>query len=312
MRIAYLGVPEAGIVCFNAVMQAKKNVTTVVTPPPNHPMHNIMANLVEQCNIPYIYFEKSPKEEKFIQAFKESKPDIAVVCAFDHKLPKELLEIPPLGFINCHPSLLPDYRGGNPFFHVIANDEKRTGVTIHYMDEGFDTGDIISQWVTDVAPDETIGTLFNRLNLQTTYMVLEILNNLENGHQVQRAPQITVGEHKRAPIVYQEKGDTIINWVKDAAYIERFTRALNPFFGATTYFRGCAIKIWSANYSPENKYDNYPPGTIAKVTKDNISIVTGKGLVFPTSLQIGSFLISDIKDFIRRTNPQPGEAFTAG
>ncbi|EKE02243.1 MAG: Methionyl-tRNA formyltransferase [uncultured bacterium] len=309
MKIAFFGVPEAGIVCLNALMQHKKNIIAVIPPIPSHPVYSMMVGLAEQYSIPVLGFNSSPKEENFINAFRDLKADVAVVCSFDHLLPAELIEIPPLGFINCHPSLLPEYRGGNPFFHVIANGEKKTGVTIHYMDPSFDTGDIISQWEGDVAPDETLGTLFNRSNLQTTHMLIDVINRLEKGEKITGTPQIKEGNYKRASIILPEKGHTIIDWSKDAAYTERFTRALNPFFGAITYFRGCMLKIWSG-VCMENQMVNQQPGTIINVTPDNIAIATGKGLFFPTCFQVGNFVISDIKDFINRTNPQVGESFT--
>ncbi|OGH98165.1 MAG: hypothetical protein A2104_05965 [Candidatus Melainabacteria bacterium GWF2_32_7] len=309
MKIAFFGVPEAGIVCFNTLMQHKKNIIVVVPPTPSHYAYGMMVGLAEQYNVPCLAFNSSPKEENFINAFRKLQPDLAVVCSFDHLLPPELLEIPPLGFINCHPSLLPQYRGGNPFFHGIVNNEKKTGITIHYMDNSFDTGDIISQWETNIEPDETLGTLFNRLNLQTTHMLIDIINKLEKGEKPARKPQLKNGDFKLAPNIIPEKGHTLIDWSKDAAYIDRFVRALNPFLGAITSFRGCIIKIWSGVYL-ENHTDNHQPGTVISVTQDNIAIATGKGIFFPTCLQVGNFVISDVRDFIRRTNPQIGEVFT--
>ena len=91
---------------------------------------------------------------------RELQPDVAIVCSFNFLLPKELYEIPKFGTINCHPSLLPDYRGANPYFHVINNNEKQTGITFHYVDETFDTGDIITQIPVDIYENDTMGSLF--------------------------------------------------------------------------------------------------------------------------------------------------------
>ena len=151
----------------------------------------------------------------------------------------------------------------------------------------------------------------NFFSCAITHCFFDIITRLENGETIEGIQQDKTGSYKKAPNVYMDNGDTLIDWLKDAAYVERFIRALNPFFGAMTYFRGCPIKIWSGNYSTEQKYKNLIPGTIAKASRDNISIVTGNGIYFPTSLQIGSYIISDIKEFIRRTNPQAGEVFTS-
>lgn len=310
MKIVFWGVPDAGILCLNALVQKGKNITAVVPPVPSHPAHKLMLDLSNQYNIPCLFFNNSPKEEKFIDAFKKLKPDVAIVFSFDHRLPQELLNIPSLGFINYHPSLLPDYRGGNPFFHVIANNEEKTGVTLHYMNNNFDTGDIIAQWETVIAPDETMGTLFDRLNIQGVKMVIDIVENLEKGETLERIPQPEKGNYKLAPIVHPEKGETLINWTKDAASIERFVRALNPYFGALTCFRGCFIKFWNGYYNPDFKNHGYTPGTVLQVSREGISIVTGNGLFFPTCVQIGNFVITDIRDFINRTSIQAGELFT--
>ena len=87
-----------------------------------------------------ITFDKSMQEESFLRKVKSVQPDLAVVCSFNKKLPKELLRIPKDGVVNLHPSKLPDYRGGNPYSHVIINGEKESAITLHYMDENFDTG----------------------------------------------------------------------------------------------------------------------------------------------------------------------------
>jgi len=145
MKVIFFGIPDLGLICLGELIKRKTNIIAVVPPVPNHPTHKLMVNTAKQNGISSLFFKTSPKEPTFIDSFRRLQPDLAVVCAFDHLLPEELLEIPPLGFINCHPSLLPDYRGGNPYFHVIANGEKETGITVHYMDKTFDTGDVICQ-----------------------------------------------------------------------------------------------------------------------------------------------------------------------
>ena len=308
MKIIFFGIPDLGITCFEALKQKTNSIIAIVPPVPDHFGHNIMLNIAKQNNLPVLFFNKSPKEKDFVEKFRALEPDLAVVCAFDHKIPKELLEIPKLGFVNCHPSLLPDYRGGNPYFHVIANGEAKTGVTIHYMDENFDCGDILAQWQTDIIQNETIGTLLYRLNLQTANMIADVVEKIESGNTPQRIPQEKRDNLNNAPIIHPEKGDTIINWSKDAVEIDRFVRACNPIYGANASFRGCVIRVWSGTYSAQiNK--QHKPGSIAMVSKDNIAIATGKGLFMPRVIQLASFLITDVEDFIKRVHPQVGESF---
>ena len=114
-------------------------------------------------NLNFIEYD-SLKDENFLNTLRDLDIDIAVVCSFNYKIPKVMLDIPKDGFVNVHPSLLPKYRGGNPYSAVIMNGEKESGVTLHLMDEGFDTGDILLQKTFKINPTETMGTLFNKTN----------------------------------------------------------------------------------------------------------------------------------------------------
>ena len=102
----------------------------------------------------------------------------------------------------------------------------------------------------------------------------------------------------------------MIDWSKDAAEIERFVRACNPIFGALPFFRGCIIKIWSGLYTYEQQNNEHKPGSIVMVSQNNLAIATGKGLFLPKAFQLANFLITDVQDFIKRTNPKVGESFT--
>lgn len=306
MKIIFLGIPDLGLFCLNALLEKKKNIVAIVTPAASHPSYGMVVEIAGLHGIPVLTFKNSPDESDFIEVFKSFNPDIAVVCAFDHKIPEELLKVPPLGFVNCHPSLLPLYRGGNPYFHALVNNEKKTGVTFHYMDSGFDTGDIIAQGEIDIRPDETFGTIFNRLNMKSAEMLVNVVNRFENEGKVSGVSQNKTEKYLKAPNVNVER-DTLIDWTKDADCIERLIRACNPIYGATSYFRNCAVKIWSAEFI--DKKSGNEPGTIVKVSDDSLAIATGKGLLIPKTLQIGFFMITDIKDFIRRVSPQVGESF---
>lgn len=307
MRIVYFGVPDAGLFCLGELLRAKKNIVGIVPPAPSHQMHELMVETALQNGIKSVFFEKTLQEQSFLEGLRELNPDIGVVFTFDHRIPKEVLEIPKLGFINYHPSLLPEYRGGSPLFYAIANRDKKTGITIHYMDESFDTGDIIAKWQTNIDPDETLGTLFSRMNTQGINMMLDIISGMEKGEFPQRIKQDISGTYRKAPTIKIEKGHTLIDWNWEAQYIEAFVRALNPYFGAMSFFRGCDIKIWSGSYVPNFHDKKVQPGDVYKVSKEAFSIATGKGLFFPHCVQLNNFMITDVKDFIRRVNPASGE-----
>ncbi|MEI7474544.1 MAG: methionyl-tRNA formyltransferase [bacterium] len=309
MKIIFFGIPDLGAICLNSLMLANKNIVAVVPPKTSHPGYETLCNIANNYNLKLIPFENSPNEPEFIEKIKQVQADIAVVAAFDNLLPKELLETTRLGFLNCHPSLLPKYRGGNPYFHVIADGESKTGITLHFMDETFDTGDIVTQWETDIDQNETFGTLFSRLNFKTAELLVKTINEIESGTPIKRIKQDKSSIYPKAKGVVPNSKDVLIDWSKESIEIERFIRACNPFFGAMTHYRNCPVKIWNCEYSTEKKYNNNPPGTIINISNDQLAISTGNGLIFPTVIQAGMFFTCEIKEFIKRAAPQKGEQF---
>ena len=209
------------------------------------------------------------------------------------------------GFINVHPSMLPKYRGGNPYSRVIMNGETETGVTIHFMDESFDTGDIIAQKAYHIHSKATMGTLFNELNVLGIELLLQVLQSYET-EPLPRIPQ-PKGDFISGKGL--DERDIFINYNKTAEEIERFIRGLNPFIIASTTFRGNLMKIIKAEVASDAFCIPHPAGTVAKIEDDKFFIATAKGLLVPTVLQFGSFFIGDSKDFIRIVNPKIGEEF---
>lgn len=290
-------------ICLEGLLSAGVNIVGVMGAKPNHNTFSSFKSYVESKNLNYIDWTDL-KDEKFIQTIKDLDIDAAVVCSFNYKIPKVLLDCAKEGFINIHPSLLPKYRGGNPYSNVILNGEKETGITIHFMDEDFDTGDIIVQKTVPLLDFETMGTLFNRLNFMGMELLLNVLKEFES---------------KTLPRKKQEKGefvfgkgikddDLLINYTDTAEEIERFIRALNPFLFASTTFRGNLMKVFSA-YFVEEDASAYPIGSIAKIKDNNVYIATSKGFILPKAMQFGSFFAGSSADFIRILSPKVGEEF---
>lgn len=172
------------------------------------------------------------------------------------------------------------------------------------MDENFDTGDIIDQKKIGVTQMETMGTLFNRLNIVAFNMLLDTLKKYEKSPlKAEKQPQ---GDFPKGKI----NGEDIIfiDYKKHAIEIERFVRALNPFIIAATNFRKNVVKVFAAEIVDEKT--SCAAGSIVAVNDDKLYIATGNGLFVPTVLQFGSFFIGSSKDFIRILNPQVGEKFT--
>ena len=301
-KVLFVGIPDMAYVCLDSLLVSGVNIVGVLGPKKSHPTYSNFKKFVKSREQNFIEYDKLD-DPFFIQKIRNLNADIAVVCSFNYKVPKILLNSVKDGFINVHPSLLPKYRGANPYSAVIANNERETGVSLHFMDENFDTGDIIDQKKLIINPKETMGTLFNRLNLLAINMLQETFEKYENS---------------QLPRIKQPKGDFIstknvkddlflINYATTADEIERFLRSLNPFLTASTTFRKNYVKIYSAEVI--NKNAKEPPGTIVKVENNKFLIVTKQGLLSPTALQFGSFFVGSARDFIKILSPKVGERF---
>lgn len=289
---------------LDGLLMSGVNIVGVLGPKKDHSMFHSFKNFVINRGLNYIDYDELD-EPQLIEKVKSLNVDVAVVCSFNYKVPKVLMETTKDGFINVHPSMLPKYRGGNPYTRVIMNGETETGVTVHFMDDGFDTGDIIAQKAYHIHSKATMGTLFNELNVIGIELLLQVLQLYET----QELPRIPQPKGDFISGKGLEDREIFINYNKTAEEIERMIRALNPFIIASTTFRGNLMKIMRAEVASDAYSIPHPAGTVSKIEDDKFFISTAKGLIVPTVLQFGSFFIGDSKDFIRIVNPKIGEEF---
>lgn len=301
-RILFVGIPDMAYICLDGLTRAGVDIVGVLGPKKEHPTYSDFRRFVKKKNLNFIEYDNLD-ETSLINNVESLNADIATVCSFNYKVPKVLLESVKDGFINVHPSLLPKYRGANPYTAAILNGEMETGVTLHFMDENFDTGDIIAQRKINLSEFETMGTLFNRTNLIALEMLMATIKGYEHG-ELERIKQ-PEGEYPKGTILAEES--LFIDYTKTAHEINRLVRALNPFILARTIFRGTLTKILSADIIEDNTKTT--PGEIIKVDSDRLYISTGQGLIAPTSMQFGSFFASTSKEFIQILNPKVGEKF---
>ena len=303
-RILFVGIPDMAYIGLDGLLMAGVNIVGVLGPKKDHSMFHDFKNFVLARGLNYIDYDQLD-ESQLIEKVKKLDVDAAVVCSFNYKIPRVLMSATRDGFINVHPSMLPKYRGGNPYSRVIMNGETETGVTIHFMDEGFDTGDIIAQKAYHIHSKATMGTIFNELNVLGIELLLQGLQAYET-EELPRIPQPRGDFISGKGLV---DGEIFINYNRSAEEIERFIRALYPFILASTTFRGNMMKIMKAEVASDAFCIPHPAGTVAKIEDDKFFIATSKGLIVPTVLQFGSFFIGDSKDFIRIVNPKIGEEF---
>lgn len=304
-KVLFVGIPDMAYVCLDGLSMAGVNIAGVVGPKKDHPTYQAFKDFVYQRGLNFIEYE-ALDDVFFINKIKNLDADIAVVCSFNYKVPKMLLNSVKGGFINVHPSLLPKYRGPNPYSAAILGNEVETGVTLHFMDETFDTGDIISQKKIAVSEVETMGTLFNRTNILALDMLLETLQKFEKTElEKVKQPQ---GIFEIAPLIPEEL--LTINFSKSAIEINNLIRAVNPFILARTNFRGTMIKVLSADVVGTSSYSDDEVGSIVDIDENNFYIATKSGLLSLTSMQFGSFFAGTSKEFIKILNPRIGEKFS--
>lgn len=302
MKIIFMGTPDFAKECLEKVYNTKNEIVAVVTVP-DKPKGRGMKLI--PCEVKEFALEKGLKvyqpeklrnNEEIVNELKKLKPDVICVVAYGKIIPKEILEIPSLGCINVHPSMLPKYRGPAPIQWAVLNGDKETGVTTMYLDEGMDSGDIILQEKTLIDENETSGELWNRLAKVGAKLLVETLDKIEkNEAPRKKQPE----EFTLAPML--EKEMSKIDWEnKTATQIKNLVRGLNPIMGAVATLDDKKIKFWKVNnLSIEQFMEKYPefkeyenkllsvePGTIVYVdNKQGIYTMTKEGILQVLEIQ---------------------------
>ncbi|MBR1616745.1 methionyl-tRNA formyltransferase [bacterium] len=304
LRIIFAGIPDMAYICLNNLLNKKFDIVGVIPPRKTQVTSLAFKKFAKYKGMNLIEFQETPNEPACIEKIKALNADIGVVCAYDIKFTKEFLNTTKMGYLNCHPSLLPDYRGAMPYFHIIKNGETKSGVTIHYMDENFDTGDIICQKEFEILPWETMGTLFNRTNHMLSDTLAEVLWKIQAGLRVDRIPQDRTKPYKKAPKV---EGNFRINWNKNVSEISNLIRACNPFYGAVTYFRNTNVKILRASAIECLHESNC--GQIADCNEERLFVAAKDGIISVEVLQVGTWGIFSPKEFYHTFTPTRQEYF---
>ncbi len=256
MKLVFCGTPDFAVPSLERLAAAGYDIPLVVTQPdrPQGRGMELAAPPVKQSalklQLPVLQPEKIKKNEEFQAALAAIRPDAIIVVGYGRIVPPWMLNLPPLGNINVHASLLPKYRGAAPVQWAVANGEKITGVTTMRLDEGLDTGDILLQCEMEIRPDDTSLTLWSQLAAMGAGLLVETIRGLEQRAIVPRPQDHT--QATLAPILKKEDG--LIDFNRTARQIYDRLRGFQPWPGAYTIFRGKNLKIVAArvaNASPE-------------------------------------------------------------
>ena len=248
-----------------------------------------------------VYQPARVREQSFMDTVRALNPDVIVVSAFGQIIPKALLELPRYGCVNIHASLLPKYRGAAPIQWAVMDGEPVSGVTIMQMDEGLDTGDMLAKTEVPLEPDETGGSLFDKLSRAGAELLIRTLPALEQGTLT---PEKQPLESPTAYARMIRKEDGRIDWNLEAEAIERRIRGLNPWPSAYTELTGKILKIWRAEVLP--KESGQTPGTVTEAGKGGFCVQTGKGVLRLLEVQLEGKKRMDAQAFLRGFHAAPG------
>lgn len=326
LKILFMGTPDFAMESLKALYEAKYNIVGVVTNPdrPKGRGMKMIASPVKEYalekHLEVYQPEKVRNNEEFLNTVKKINPDLICVVAYGKILPKELLEIPKMGCINVHGSLLPKYRGAAPIQWAVLNGDKKTGITTMYMNEGMDTGDMILKEEVQIGKNETTGELWERLSKIGAKLLVETVEKIEDG----TAPREKQPEDfTMAPMLHKEMAN--IDWdKKDATQIKNLVRGLNPIMGAYTYLNGKKIKFWKVEkltteelaqkYNEMNEYMDYikkvQPGTVLfSNVKQGLYIKCNNDIISVIEIQGENSRKMNILDFLRGNSINAGEIF---
>jgi methionyl-tRNA formyltransferase len=302
MRIIFMGTPDFSVPVLDALVEAGHDIAAVYTQPPRpagrgkkerpSPVHARAGALGLTVRHPPNF--RDPAE---IDAFAALEADVAVVVAYGLILPQPVLDAPRKGCLNIHASLLPRWRGAAPIQRAIMAGDARTGVCIMQMEAGLDTGPVLLRRETEIRPDDTAGSLHDRLSEMGAAAIVEALASLDS---LTPTPQPAEGVTYAAKI---DKAEARIDWSRPAVEIDRQIRGLSPFPGAWCEQDGTRLKLLLSRVSAGQGV----PGT---VLDDSLTVACGKGAVQLLRLQRAGRGAMDAIEFLRGTPLKAGDRLT--
>ena len=307
MRLVFMGTPDIAATVLKRLYQEEYEIAAVVTNPdkPKGRSGQPVFSPVKEAALSHgteVLQPVKSGDPAFVERLRELAPDVIVVIAYGHILRKKVLDIPKLGCVNIHTSLLPKYRGAAPINQAVIDGCEVTGVTTMLMDEGMDTGDILLQKEIPIDPKETAGTLFDKLAAAGADLIVETLQGMKQGTIT---PKKQEGEPSYVHMMTKEDGR--VNWKKSAQEIERLIRGLDPWPGAYSFLDGRRIRLISADVLDADRAG--APGTLAGDSKSALKVNTGKGILLITRLQPEGKKPMDTADFLRGFHPGPDSRF---
>ncbi len=310
MRVIFIGQAPFGADALKYLLEQGENVVGVVTVPdvPGQKKPNPVKEVAQEKGLPLIQ-PRGMRGAEVHEWVKELSPDLLALAFVTDIVPGSLIQLATHGGINFHPSLLPKYRGGTAINWAVLSGEKETGVTIHYIDEGLDTGDIIIQEKVDIDPDDTVVSLyFNKLYPLGVKMVAEAVKLIREG----RAPRIPQDESKASYQPLITEADVVIDWRGGLQQVYNTIRGGNPTPGATTYLRGEKVKIWEAVPLYEPPPAGVSPGEVFAVEEGSFQVAADDGSLLVKRMQFPATKKIAAAEALSEGLLKKGDRFDAG
>ena len=298
LRVVFIGTPEFSVPSLEAIIKAGAQVVGVITAPDRKSGRGMKTtpSAVKLCAMKHDIPVLQPtnlKNSEFQDELKSLRADIQIVIAF-RMLPVDVWNMPPLGTVNLHASLLPNYRGAAPINWAIINGEEKTGLTTFKLKHEIDTGDVLLQKELLISNDETAGELHDRMMLEGADLVVDTLLKLVSDEIVPQAQKYSTTD-KKAPKIFKE--DCEIDWNKGGIEIFNLIRGLSPYPAARTRLDNKILKVFKCHFIPEN-HSQYP-GSITTDKTSFLGFYCNDGVIQLEEIQLEGKRRMKIEDFLR-------------
>ena len=305
MRIVFIGQAPFGRESLEALINQGENVVGVITvedaPNQKYP------NPVKECAVEHslaLYQANYLKKAEAVDWVRNLQPDLLVLGFVTAFVPLQMIKLATHGGINYHPSLLPKYRGGSAINWAIINGETETGVTIHFIDEGVDTGPILLQEKVDISPDDTVKSVyFDKLYPLGIKMIAEAVRLIREGKAVPTDQDESAASFQ--PVI--STADTLIDWTQSTETIYNLIRGSNPSPGAVTRLGDQSCAFYDAVVGDQRG----EPGTVTDISADSFTVATGDGAIAVSSAKPPGQKKLAAADFVSHLNLKVGDRFSS-
>lgn len=299
MKAIFMGTPDFAVGALKKLAEDGHEILAVITQPDKPQGRKMVLTpppvKEEALRLGLeVYQPRRIREQECVEYLKDLQPEVIIVAAFGQIIPKAILDLPKYGCLNIHASLLPKYRGAAPIQRAIIDGEKETGVTMMRMDEGLDTGDMLTKVVVPIDAEDTGGSLFDKLSEAGAQLMSETLERLAV-EEIPGEKQPAESPTPYAAMISREDGK--IDWKDSAVRLERLVRGLSPWPGCTTRLNGKQLKIWKTRAQDEQS--GSCAGSVCGIKSDALCVQTGEGILEILELQLEGKKRMDAATFLR-------------